>query len=62
MGVANRPHTEERWFSSLHLSVDYSLLNAKNVADAYPLPRIDDFLDSLGDVQIFTTLDFNVGY
>ena len=30
--------------------------------DPYPLPRIDDCLDSLGDAQIFTTLDCNTGY
>ena len=37
-------------------------MNAKTVADAYPLPRIDDCLDSLGDAKIFTTLDCNAGY
>ena len=47
---------------SLRFCVDYSRLNAKNVPDAYPLPRIDDCLDSLGDAQIFTTLDCNAGY
>ena len=37
-------------------------MNAKIVADAYLLPRIGDCLDSLGDAQIFTTLDCNAGY
>ena len=47
---------------SLRFRVDYRRLNAKSVAGAYPLPRIDDCLDSLGDAQIFTTLDCNAGY
>ena len=27
-----------------------------------PLPRMDDCIDSLGDAQVFTTLDCNFGY
>ena len=30
--------------------------------DVYPLQRMDDCLDSLGDAMIFTTLDANSGY
>ena len=47
---------------SLRFCVDYRSVNVKTVAEAYPLPRIDDCLDSLGDAQIFTTLDCNAGY
>ena len=37
--------------------VDYRHLNAVTVKDSYPLPRIDQSLDSLDGATIFTTLD-----
>ena len=46
----------------LRFCVYHLRLNAKTVADAYPLLRIDDCLGSLGDAQIFTTLDCKAGY
>ena len=47
---------------SLRFCVDYRQLNAKMVPDAYPLPRIDDCLDSLVEAEIFTTLDCSAGF
>ena len=47
---------------TLRFCVDYRKLNAITVKDTYPLPRMDDCLDSLGDASIFTTLDCNSGY
>ena len=47
---------------SLRFCIDYRRLNMKTVADAYPLPRMDDCLDFLGGSAIFTTLDCNSGY
>ncbi len=29
---------------------------------SYPLPRMDECIDSLGDTKVFTTLDANSGY
>ena len=42
--------------------MDYRKLNAATRKDAYPLPRIDDTLDSLGNSKWFSTLDLTSGY
>ena len=42
--------------------VDYRKLNDCTVKDAYPLPRIDDIIDSLQGQQYFSTLDLTSGY
>ena len=47
---------------SLRLCVDYRRLNAKNVGDAYPLPRIQESLDSLVGAQYLSMLDLASSY
>ena len=42
--------------------VDYRELNKVTKKVAYPLPRIDDTLDSLAPARWFTTLDLTSGY
>jgi len=42
--------------------VDYRRLNNITKKDAYPLPRMEDCLDSSGDAQVFTSLDCTAGY
>jgi len=42
--------------------VEYRRLNESTVKDVYPIPRMDDCLDSLGDATAFSTLDCNAGY
>jgi Reverse transcriptase (RNA-dependent DNA polymerase) len=47
---------------TLSLCVDYKKLNAVTILDTYPLPRMDECIEFIGDAQIFTTLDCNSGY
>ena len=47
---------------TMRFCVDYRKLNAITVRDSYPLPRMDECIDSLGDATVFTTLDCNSGY
>ena len=42
---------------SVRFCVDYRKLNALTIKDSYPLPRMDECLDSLGDATMFSTLD-----
>jgi hypothetical protein len=42
--------------------VDYRKLNVITKRDVYPLPRIDDTLDMLGQARYFSTLDLQSGF
>ena len=41
----------------MRFCVDYRNLNALRKRYSYPLPRMDECIESLGDATIFTTLD-----
>jgi len=42
--------------------VDYRRLNAVTKKDSYPIPRMEDCIDSLGDARVFSRIDCNAGY
>ncbi|KAG1360517.1 hypothetical protein G6F61_014332 [Rhizopus arrhizus] len=47
---------------TLRLVIDYRRLNKMIKQDAYPLPHIDDLLDTVGGATVFSTLDCTSGY
>lgn len=47
---------------SLRFCVDYRKLNTIPVRDRYPIPRMDECVDSLSSAEVFSTLDASSGY
>ena len=47
---------------SLRLCVDYGTLNSITKTDVYPMPRVDELVDRLGQAKLITTLDLSKGY
>jgi hypothetical protein len=47
---------------TIRFCVDYRKLNKVTQRDVYPLPRIDDILDRLGNAKFFSSMDLASGY
>ena len=47
---------------SKRMCIDYRELNAVTMKNKYPLPRIDDIFDQLGESIAFSKLDLRSGY
>ena len=47
---------------TLRMCVDYRALNKITLADRYPMPRIDEMLDSIAFATYFTKLDLTQGF
>ena len=52
----------EKKDGGIRFCVDYCKLNAVTQGDAYPMPRVDELLDQLGNSQYMTSLDLARGY
>lgn len=48
-------------YVTMLICVDYRPLNQVTIGDMYPLPRMDDYVDSLGNTMVFSTSDANFG-
>ncbi|MGV0951482.1 MAG: dUTP diphosphatase, partial [Azonexus sp.] len=46
----------------LRMVVDYRPINKLTLVDKYPLPRIDEMLDQVGDSRYFSKLDLHSGF
>ena len=47
---------------SLQFCVDYGQLNERTIKDTYPLPLVDDCLDTLAGANWFSSMDLRTGY
>ena len=60
-------HSTSQWASpllivrrrdgSIRITVDYKRLNAVSIVGKWPLPRIDEVLDALGEGKLYSTFD-----
>ena len=44
------------------LCTDYRALNKRLVSSGWPSPSLDECLNSIGDADLFSSIDFNMGY
>ena len=47
---------------SLRMCVDFRAVNRLTKRDTYPIPRVDDNLDRLGECDFFSTIDLESGF
>ena len=47
---------------NIRFCIDFRYLNSVSQFDSYPMPRIDDLLERLGNAKYVTTIDLSKGY
>lgn len=47
---------------SIRFCIDFRQVNVVSTLDAYPLPRVNELIERLGDAQYISTLDLTKGY
>ena len=47
---------------TLRICIDYRQLNKVTIKNKYPLPRINDLFDQVGESKVFSKLDLRSGY
>src|SRR6218665_1336742 len=60
MGFKRGHGQEKGWYP--RFCVDYRALNNKTRKDSYPLPLINECLDTLGGARWYSTFDLRAGY
>ena len=70
LGVIERSHSE--WSNpvvlvpkkdgQIRFCIDFRKVNAQSHFDAYPMPRLEDLIECLGEARFITTLDLCKGY
>ena len=46
----------------LQFCIDYRWLNKRTIRNQYPLPLLEEMLDSLGGAKVFNKIDLRLGY
>ena len=52
----------QKKYGSTRFCVDYRKVNSVTRKDAYPIPKIDEILDTLAGAKLFSTLNLRSGY
>ena len=48
--------------TDLRMCIDFRPLNKEMIVENYPIPRIDEILETLGKAKYFTKLDIKSGF
>ena len=48
--------------TDLRMCIDFRPLNKEMIVENYPIPRIDEILETLGKAKYFTKLDIKFGF